>query len=105
MFDAHEADRLALAARRGDTDALARLYPLPDGLNFTPVMSTRALHEEIRWREVPIPYKERLGRSKLNPVTDGMRFLNTIVWTALNYNPARILGGVGLGHRLYSANR
>ena len=78
-------------------EALARLYPLPDGLNFTPVMSTRALHEEIRWREVPIPYKERVGRSKLNVVSDGMRFLNTLIWTALNYNPVRILGGIGLG--------
>jgi glycosyltransferase involved in cell wall biosynthesis len=78
-------------------EALSRLYPLPDGLNFTPVMSTRALHEEIRWREVPIPYKERVGRSKLNVVRDGMRFFNTIVWTALNYNPVRVLGGIGLG--------
>ena len=77
-------------------DALSRLYPLPDGLNFTPVMSTRALHEDICWREVPIPYRERVGRSKLNVVRDGLRFLNTIVWTALNYNPARILGSIGL---------
>jgi len=78
-------------------EALPRLYPLPDGLNFTPVMSTRALHEEIRWREVPIPYRERVGRSKLRVVQDGVRFLTTIVWTALNYNPVRILGGIGLG--------
>lgn len=77
-------------------EALAQLYPLPDGLNFTPVMSTRALHEEIRWREVPIPYQERVGRSKLSVVRDGTRFLYTIVWTALNYNPVRILGGIGL---------
>ncbi len=78
-------------------EARPRLYPLPDGLNFTPVMSTRALHENIRWREVPIPYKERVGRSKLSVVRDGMRFLSTIIWTALNYNPVRILGGIGLG--------
>jgi hypothetical protein len=78
-------------------EALSHLYPLPDGLNFTPVMSTRALHEEIRWREVPIPYEERVGRSKLSVVRDGTRFLYTIVWTALNYNPVRILGGIGLG--------
>jgi glycosyltransferase involved in cell wall biosynthesis len=78
-------------------EALTRLYPLPDGLNFTPVMSTRALHEEIDWREVPIPYKERLGRSKLSVVHDGLRFLRTIIWTALNYNPVRVLGGIGLG--------
>jgi glycosyltransferase involved in cell wall biosynthesis len=78
-------------------EVLPMLYPLPDGLNFTPVMSTRALHEGIRWREVPIPYRERVGRSKLNVVRDGMRFLQTIVWTVLNYNPVRVLGGVGLG--------
>ena len=78
-------------------EALARLYPLPDGLNFTPVMSIRALHEEIKWLEVPIPYKERVGRSKLSVVHDGMRFLETILWTALTYNPVRILGGIGLG--------
>lgn len=78
-------------------EALPRLYPLPDGLNFTPVMSTRALHEEIQWREISIPYEERVGRSKLNVVKDGTRFLYTIIWTALNYNPVRILGGIGLG--------
>jgi glycosyltransferase involved in cell wall biosynthesis len=78
-------------------EALPRLYPLPDGLNFTPVMSTRALHEEISWREVPIPYTERVGRSKLSVVRDGTRFLYTIIWTVLNYNPVRVLGGVGLG--------
>jgi hypothetical protein len=77
-------------------EALPLLYPLPDGLNFTPVMSTRALHEGIRWREVPIPYRERVGRSKLSVVRDGMRFLHTIVWTVLNYNPVRVLGGIGL---------
>jgi glycosyltransferase involved in cell wall biosynthesis len=76
-------------------DALEKLYPLPDGLNFTPVMSTRAIHEGLKLVEVPIPYKERLGRSKLNVVRDGMRFLQTIIWTALNYNPVRILGGIG----------
>jgi glycosyltransferase involved in cell wall biosynthesis len=78
-------------------EALERLYPLPDGLNFTPVMSTRAIHEGVRLVEVPIPYKERVGRSKLSVVHDGMRFLQTIIWTVLNYNPVRILGGLGVG--------
>jgi glycosyltransferase involved in cell wall biosynthesis len=78
-------------------EALEYIYPLPDGLNFTPVMSTRTAHEELQVVEIPIPYKERLGRSKLSVVRDGMRFLQTILWTALNYNPVRILGGVGLG--------
>jgi hypothetical protein len=75
---------------------LPRLYPLPDGLNFTPVMSTRAIHEELKMVEVPIPYAERVGRSKLTIVGDGTRFLQSIVWTALNYNPVRILGAIGV---------
>ena len=78
-------------------DALERLYPLPDGLNFTPVMSTRAVHEGLHVVEVPIPYKERLGRSKLSVVRDGVLFLQTIIWTALYYNPVRLLGGLGAG--------
>jgi hypothetical protein len=71
---------------------LARIYPLPDGLNLTPVMSTRAVHEGIQMAEVPIPYSERLGRSKLSVVHDGSLFLRSMVWTVLSYNPVRILG-------------
>lgn len=72
------------------------LYPLPDGLQFTPAMSTRAIHENLKIVEVPIPYAERLGRSKLSVVRDGVRFTNAIIWTALTYNPVRILGLVSL---------
>jgi hypothetical protein len=78
-------------------DALEKLYPLPDGLNFTPVMSMRCVHEGVNVVEVPMAYKERVGRSKLSVVRDGMRFLQTIIWTALSYNPVRILGGVAVG--------
>ena len=77
-------------------EVLEQLYPLPDGLNFTPVMSTRAIHEGVKMVEVPIPYSERVGRSKLSVVNDGLRFLNSIVLTALSYNPVRILGLMGL---------
>lgn len=77
--------------------ALRHLYPLPDGLHFTPVMSTRAVHEALRVVEVPIDYRERVGRSKLSVVRDGTRFLTTIVSTSLEYNPVRIFGLAGLG--------
>lgn len=74
-----------------------RILPLPDGLNLTPVMSTRAIHEGIKMTEVPIPYSERVGRSKLSVLRDGRIFLESIVWTVLTYNPVRILGLIGLG--------
>jgi glycosyltransferase involved in cell wall biosynthesis len=76
-------------------EVLPALYPLPDTLDFTPAMSTRALHENIKMVEMAIPYKERSGRSKLSVVKDGMRFFKSIVWTALTYNPVRIFGGLG----------
>jgi glycosyltransferase involved in cell wall biosynthesis len=82
---------------------LEQLYPLPDGLNLTPVMSTRALHEHMKMIEVAIPYSERVGRSKLSVVHDGYRFGQSIVWTALYYNPVRPLGLIGLGALLIAA--
>ncbi len=77
-------------------EILERIYPLPDGLNLTPVMSTRAVHEGIAIEEVPIPYSERVGRSKLSVIRDGSIFMQSMIWTALSYNPVRILGLLGL---------
>ncbi len=78
-------------------EMLQILYPLPDGLDFTPAMSTRAVYEGLKMVEVPIPYKERVGRSKLNPLKDGVRFLRSILWTALLYDPQRFFSTFGLG--------
>lgn len=78
-------------------EVMELVYPLPDGLNLTPVMSARALHENIRMSEVAIPYSERLGRSKLSVIRDGTTFLQSIVWTVMNYNPVRIFGLIGMG--------
>jgi hypothetical protein len=60
-------------------------------------MSLRALHEGLRLVEVPIPYDRRLGRSKLNVVRDGWRYVQSILWTTLGYNPVRVFGAAGLG--------
>jgi glycosyltransferase involved in cell wall biosynthesis len=70
-------------------EILERIYPLPDGLNLTPVMSTRALHEGIKIEEVAIPYSERVGRSKLSVIHDGRVFLQA--WYGLpSHNPVRL---------------
>jgi glycosyltransferase involved in cell wall biosynthesis len=84
--------------------ALPDLYPLPSGLHFTPAMSARILLEQkLRLREVPMPYAERVGRSKLSVVKDGVRFLTVIVRAAMCYRPSRplllvaaLLGFVGV---------
>ena len=78
-------------------EILPKIYPLPDGLNLTPIMSTRAIYENIRMIEIPIPYQERTGNSKLNVMRDGSVYLQSITWTVLSYNPVRILGLIGSG--------
>ena len=77
-------------------EVLEKVSPLPDGLNLTPIMSTRALHEQVKMVEIPIPYRERVGQSKLSVVRDGSIYLQTITWTVLSYNPVRVFGILGL---------
>jgi hypothetical protein len=78
-------------------DCLPRIYPLPNGLHFTPAMSCRAvLDNSIKIVEVPISYHERRGESKLHVLQDGVRFLKTIVDIALIYEPLKFFGIPGL---------
>jgi glycosyltransferase involved in cell wall biosynthesis len=73
--------------------SLDHLYPLPDGLHFTPAMSARAmLSDRTRILEVDMPYHERSGESKLRVGKDGLRFLRVIVEAAFLYRPSRPLG-------------
>ena len=70
---------------------------LPDGLHFTPAMSSVAAFDaEVKILEVPMPYYEREGESKLRVVKDGFRFLKAIVETAYSYAPARFFSLAGL---------
>ena len=55
-------------------DILASLGPLPDGLEFTTVMTSRAiLQKNMNVVEIPISYSERRGASKLKVLRDGPR--------------------------------
>lgn len=70
--------------------SLKYLYPLPDGLHFTPAMSARALMNDLRIIELPMQYSERIGESKLNAFRDGIRFLKVIGAGVLCYRPEKI---------------
>jgi glycosyltransferase involved in cell wall biosynthesis len=76
--------------------SLPKLYPLPDGLQFTPAMSARALlSRDLKISELDMPYKEREGQSKLRIIKDGLRFLRVIGEAAFLYRPSRPLGLLG----------
>lgn len=77
--------------------SLKKLHPLPDGLHFTPAMTCLAiLDPRLRITEVPMPYKERMGQSKLRVVADGLRFLFIILFTAALFNPIKALTLLGV---------
>jgi glycosyltransferase involved in cell wall biosynthesis len=76
--------------------SLRRITPLPDRLHFTPAMSSICLmNKDLRVEEVPMPYEERIGRSKLSVLRDGLRFLDIMVFTAIFFRPKRFFGTVG----------
>ena len=56
-----------------------RLDGLPDGFDYTLAFTVTAHQEGFRVLEKPIPYHHRLGKSKLNPLLDGLRFLKTLI--------------------------
>ena len=75
-------------------DALPKLYPLPDGLHFTPAMSARVLmDDQLKIVEHPMRYEERIGESKLHVLHDGVRFLRTILEMCLMWQPSKLFGG------------
>jgi len=91
ITDAASGMRVIRAGRLPD------IYPLPDGLHFTPGMTCRAVLDlDLSIVEVPMAYKERVGRSKLNAFVDGLRFARAIGRIALTYRPLRFLGIPGL---------
>jgi len=60
-------------------------------MDFTPAMSAKALFDEqLAIVETPMPYHERVGASKLRVLSDGVRFLRSIVECALVYRPGRL---------------
>jgi len=78
-------------------ESLGTLYPLPDGLHFTPAMSCKAImSKELKIVEIPIAYEERQGSSKLNILKDGYRFLRVILEMTLFYRPLKFLSMPGI---------
>lgn len=75
--------------------SLVKLYPLPDGLHFTPAMSAKALmNENVIISEIDMPYNERDGESKLHVLKDGIRFLRVIFTAAFLYRPQVIFNSI-----------
>ena len=71
--------------------ALSRLLPLPDGLHFTPAMSALDLMDDaLRLSEIDMPYADRVWKSKLHVLQDGLRFTKVILSAAAYVRVSRL---------------
>lgn len=69
------------------------------GMEFASEMLIRAAHADLRVREVPTGYRQRIGESKLNTLSDGRRHLRLILLLAphlLLVWPGAVLVGLGM---------
>lgn len=97
LVSPQHVEDLASGMRVLRRSALSRLRPLPNGLHYTPAMSAMALFDpQLRIVEIPIPYAERVGESKLSVFRDGRRFMRVLFEIALSYRPFPFFGGLGL---------
>ncbi|NJL92818.1 MAG: glycosyltransferase family 2 protein [Anaerolineae bacterium] len=76
---------------------------LPNGFSFTMTI-TLAMHtNNYQVLYVPIDYFVRVGHSKIRPIQDTIRFLNTVIRTVFYFNPMRVLTPIGVFFVLLSA--
>ena len=87
---------------------------LPDGFSFTTTITLAMLTNHYMVRYVPIGYSPRIGRSKIKPIRDTLRFFQLILRTGMYFAPLRVYGPVllaifagflaSLGHDIFVRN-
>jgi glycosyltransferase involved in cell wall biosynthesis len=75
--------------RRREFERFARV--LPDGFSLTTTLTVAMMRSRLRVRFVPITYSARVGRSKIRPLADTLRFVQLIVRTGMYFAPLRVL--------------
>jgi glycosyltransferase involved in cell wall biosynthesis len=64
---------------------------LPDGFSLTTTLTVAMMRNRYSVVFEPIDYAERVGRSKIQPVRDTLRFLQLILRTGMYFSPLRVL--------------
>lgn len=84
------------------------VYLLPNGFSYPTTITIAMFRSGFRVRYEPIVSPQRVGKSKIKPIRDGLRFLLTITRLAVLFVPLKIFLPVslsfvvvGLGYGLY----
>lgn len=68
------------------------LHILPDGFSFTTTITMAMMRNRYRVVFEPIDYQPRIGRSKIKPIRDTVKFVQLILRTGLYFGPLRFFG-------------
>lgn len=63
---------------------------LPDGFSFTTTITLAMLTNYYSVKYVPVDYSKRLGKSKIRPIHDTLKFFQLIIRTGMYFAPLRI---------------
>ncbi|QDT95661.1 glycosyltransferase family 2 protein [Gimesia aquarii] len=74
--------------------SLAKKYlsVLPDGFSFTTTITMAHLTNNYTIHYEPIGYSQRIGKSKIQPIRDTLRFLQLIIRLGVYFAPLKIFG-------------
>lgn len=67
------------------------LHLYPDGFSFTTTITISMLMEGREVIYEPISYTPRIGKSKIKPIRDTLRFVSTIARTGMFFAPLKVL--------------
>ncbi len=70
---------------------------VPDGFSFTTTITLALLTNNHEVKYYPIGYKERVGKSKIQPIRDTLRFVQLILRTGMYFAPLKVFLPVASG--------
>ena len=77
-------------------DAIKFFNILCNGFSFTTTITISYLSKGFCVKFIPISYHNRVGRSKIKPIKDGLNFIYLIISTVIYFNPMRFFLPLGL---------
>jgi glycosyltransferase involved in cell wall biosynthesis len=80
------------AFRRDLAERFLRI--LPESFSFTSTITIAFLTNHYSVYFLPIDYSARIGRSKIQPIRDTLRFIQLIVRTGVYFAPLRVFGPI-----------
>ncbi len=78
------------------TDLATIFYTSALGMPFATEMLASIYSYRIKIKEIPTSYHERIGKTKLTPLQDGMGILGTIIRLMRDTRPLSLFGSIGL---------